>query len=53
MYKVAFTKAYTQMVFIFKDYDNACDFLKVALWAGEADVKVSITFEAEEKEGEE
>ena len=53
MYKVTFTKSYTQIVFTFKDYDNACDFLKVALWAGEADVKISITFEAEGKEGKE
>ena len=53
MYKVTITKSYTQIVFTFKDYDNACDFMKVALFAGEKDVKITITFEPEEKEGEE
>ena len=53
MYKVTLTKSYTQMVFTFKDYDNACEFMKVALFTGEAGVRISITFEVEEKEGDE
>lgn len=53
MYKVIFGQGYTQMVFTFKNYENASEFIKTALFAGDDDVKISISFEPEVKEGEE
>lgn len=53
MYKVTFSCGYTQLVFAFKNYENASEFIKTALFAGDGEAKISISFEPEEKEGEE
>jgi len=53
MYKVIFSQGLTEMVFTFKNYENASEFVKTALFAGDGDTKISISFEPEEKEGEE
>ena len=53
MYKVTIKDGYSTIVFRFKNYEVACEFMKSALFAGEGSLSVGISFVPEVKEGEE
>ena len=53
MYKVILKKGYDSLEFSFGNYIDASAFMEMALGSGEKSVTISISFEPEEKAGEE